>query len=145
MTDIEKKKQKEIADQLESEYSTNSKGHLSMLQGHWNTRTNDPYKNIIKDDKYYAKFLKENLVRGKRISLIEKQKLENELIVHKVTSADKHGVTEKYGEYRMDWKNTIMNSKLFIHQINKPNMPRNLNIIIGTDLGLNIIHQIITN
>ena len=47
----------------------------------WNDRTNEPYKNIIKDTKYYEQFLTEQ----------KRKKLDNkdELIVHKVTLADK--------------------------------------------------------
>lgn len=48
---------------------------------YWKERTNQPYKNIIKDEKYYKQFLTED----------KRKKLDNrdELIVHKVTDVDK--------------------------------------------------------
>lgn len=99
MTELEKRKQHEITNQLSSEYDVKDKNHLTMLRTHWNMRTNDPYKNIIKDDKYFSKFLKENLVRGKRVSALDEKKMMGELIVHRVTNADKDGVKEKFDEF----------------------------------------------
>jgi hypothetical protein len=72
---------------LENEYNPTKKIHLKQLHTHWRNRTNQPYKNIMKDTKYYQQFL-------------EKDKLHNinksELIVHKVTNEDKKGVLEDF-------------------------------------------------
>ncbi len=57
-------------------------------------RTNLPYKNIIKDEKHYKKFV-ENPLIGK-INKTTKKKREKELIVHRVTDADKEGVDEEF-------------------------------------------------
>jgi hypothetical protein len=100
ITPAERKKQNDIVNQLNSEYDVKDKKHLSMLNNHWNLRTNDPYKNIIKDEKFYSKFLKENLIRNKIMSDNDKKKMINDLIVHKVTNADKYGVDKQFDQFK---------------------------------------------
>lgn len=96
LSNPEKIKIKEQINKLNSEYDNKGKSHLSHLKTYWNSRTNDPYKSIITDEKYYGKFLKENLVRSSILPDNEKSRLQKELIVHKVTDADTKGVKEKY-------------------------------------------------
>jgi len=81
------KKKKEDKEELEAGYSVLEgvyKTEDSFKKGaskYWKERTNQPYKNIIKDEKYYKQFLTES----------KRKKLDNrdELIVHKVTDVDK--------------------------------------------------------
>jgi len=72
---------------LDNEYNPKQKTHLHELKLHWKQRTNQPYKNIMKDKKYYEKFLQKD-----KLHQIKK----DELIVHKVTNADKLGVVEDF-------------------------------------------------
>jgi len=60
------------------------KENKNNLGKFWNQRTNQPYKNIIKDSKYIDKF-----INRKKIN-------EEELIVHKITDADKEGVDDEF-------------------------------------------------
>jgi hypothetical protein len=81
---IKKENNKEIMDN----YNVAKKDFNTAREKYWETRTNMPYKNIIRDHKYIDKF-------------IGKKKLDNpdELIVHKVTKADKLGVKEKFDDF----------------------------------------------
>lgn len=58
----------------------------------WNKRTNVPYKHIIKDEKYYKKF----------VSDPRKKRKEKELLVHKVTNKDKEGVEEDFDKFNQN-------------------------------------------
>ena len=69
-------------------YDVSVKNMTPDLKKHWAKRTNNPYKNIIKDKKYYEKFLN-------NLNKIEK----DELIVHKVTDQDKEGVKDEYDKH----------------------------------------------
>jgi hypothetical protein len=101
LTKDEKFTQDKEINKLKSEYDNKSDKHLNTLKTHWGERTNVPYKGIIKDDKHSGKFLKGNyLLRKKIIRDKEKKKLENELIVHKVTNADKEGVEDDMDEFK---------------------------------------------
>lgn len=53
------------------------------IENYWKGRTNQPYKNILKNEDY-SKIIKN----------------ENDLIIHKVTSNDKIGIKEKYTEIK---------------------------------------------
>lgn len=64
----------------------------NILRKYWDSRTNQPYKNIIKDDNYVNKFL--NKPAPKTVE--DRKQLEKDLIVHKVTNADKEGVETEY-------------------------------------------------
>jgi len=99
-TKDEKIKQTKEIKELEKEYDNKSKVHLSQLKKHWNERTNEPYKICIQDEKYYGKFLKENLLRKQKLKKDEKKKYENDLIVHKVTDDDKKGVGDQFTKFK---------------------------------------------
>ena len=62
----------------------------------WDKRNNQPYKNIIKDEKHIEKFIK--MTKPKSSSKKDIELLEKEFIVHKVTNADKEGVDEELNE-----------------------------------------------
>ncbi len=64
-------KYREVSNKLESE-----------LKEHWSKRTNQPYKNILKNEDYSKNFKKKE-----------------DLIVHKVTNLDKLGLEEDYNKY----------------------------------------------
>jgi len=74
---FEHKEIKKKHDELEKNYEP-------QRSEYWKDRTNQPYKNIIKDRAHIDKF-----IGRKKIN-------EKELIVHKVTTNDKKGVKEKY-------------------------------------------------
>lgn len=58
------------------------------VENYWKGRTNQPYKNILKDEDY-SKTIKD----------------EKDLIVHRVTANDKLGVKEKYNEIKKNIEN----------------------------------------
>jgi len=69
--------------ELDNKVKNAEKTYKPVLNRYWNTRTNQPYKNIIKDRKHIDKFIN------------KKQIDEKELVVHKVTEEDKKGVEKK--------------------------------------------------
>lgn len=78
---------------LEKEYTKNDKQHLHQLKNLWKKRTNQPYKNIIKDKQHIDKFLTSNT---KKLKHVKKE----DLVVHRVTKADKIGVTKDYNKFQ---------------------------------------------
>jgi len=62
----------------------------------WDKRNNQPYKNIIKDEKHIEKFIK--MTKPKSTSDKDIKLLEKEFIVHRVTNDDKKGVDEELNE-----------------------------------------------
>jgi len=59
-------------EEIEKDYNDRMGDFKQLMEAWWNTRTNDPYKNILKNENYKKLF-----------------KCQNDLIVHKVTSIDK--------------------------------------------------------
>jgi len=71
---------------LNNEYKSKSK-----LKKYWNTRTNQPYKNIIIDEKHINPFYQKGKISTRKIK-------EDELIVHTVTEEDSKQTDNKYKE-----------------------------------------------
>lgn len=65
-------------------YSKSDKDYEEKRKQYWEKRTNQPYKNIIKDEQHINKFLNKKNIDQK------------ELIVHRVTNADKEGVDNEF-------------------------------------------------
>lgn len=78
---------------MENEYDENKPTFQKELRKEWQSRTNNPYKNIIKESQYIDKFLKkENLHinetnKAKRETIMKNR--EKDLIVHTVTDKDR--------------------------------------------------------
>lgn len=77
---------------IESDYNNYKNKLNNELKELHNTRTNVPYKNIIKDPKYLGAFIAKPNPKNET----ERKKLENKLVVHKVTVNDKEGVNDKF-------------------------------------------------
>lgn len=77
---------------VEKKYSTFQTEYKPHLQKLYQSRTNQPYKNIIKDEKYIKNFLCTPVPK----SDTERKKLQKRMVVHRVTNADKEGVDEEY-------------------------------------------------
>lgn len=65
-----------------------------VIKHMWSERTNVPYKKIIQDDNYSAKFLQMKNPKTEK----EIEQLENEFAVHKVTVNDKVGADSRFKE-----------------------------------------------
>lgn len=72
--------------EIKKKYSELEKNYEPSRNTYWKQRTNQPYKNIIKDRAHIDKFI------GK--SQINKE----ELIIHRVSKEDKKGVEEKFNK-----------------------------------------------
>ena len=82
--DKEKQENKLVAEQFKN-YKQVENQYKTTREKYIQERTNQPYKNIIKDEKYINKFIEK-----------PKEKIDQkELIVHRVTNADKEGVEEE--------------------------------------------------
>lgn len=67
------------ADEINNTYTALENGMKGMIEEYWKARTNQPYKNILKDQNYQKKFEKKE-----------------DLIVHKVSDKDKLGLLDDY-------------------------------------------------
>ena len=101
--EIKKKKSvKNQYDAIDDQFQKNLENQKKVLQ---KERTNLPYKNIIKNikdgdnhyEKHYKKFVDNPLIGEADKTQIEKA--EQDLLVHKVTNADKEGVEEEFEEF----------------------------------------------
>lgn len=101
--EIKKKKSvKNQYDAIDDQFQQNLENQKKVLQ---KERTNLPYKNIIKNikdgdnhyEKHYKKFVDNPLIGEADKTQIEKA--EQDLLVHKVTNADKEGVEEEFEEF----------------------------------------------
>ena len=79
-----------LYDNLKCEYDEKDKKFQYKLNEYWLKRTNEPYKNIIKDKQYYEKFLQKE-----KLQLIDP----NELIIHKTGESDKKGFDDECEKY----------------------------------------------
>jgi hypothetical protein len=73
---------------VQAKYNVSGKDYENKRNQYWDKRTNQPYKNIIKDERHINKFLNKKNIN------------EKELIVHRVTDADKEGVDEEFTELK---------------------------------------------
>ena len=78
--------------ELEKEYANRVRDNPNQRAKYWQERTNQPYKNIIKDEKAIKVFLDKPRIANKN----EEKELKRALIVHKVTDADKEGVDDEF-------------------------------------------------
>jgi hypothetical protein len=76
--------------EVEKNYKEKQQNYMKNRDILQRSRTNQPYKNIIKDEKQINKFLNKNYSK-KDENIVMK-----DLIVHKVTDADKEGVDEEF-------------------------------------------------
>lgn len=66
------------------------------LKSYYEGRTNNPYKTIIKDERYIKTFLEKPRPKDNQ----EKELLRKKLIVHKVTDEDKIGVNDDFNKFK---------------------------------------------
>lgn len=98
--DLDIVKKKNFGNQHKEVIKQFKDGLLNQKKTLWTKRTNTPYKNIIKDSKFVNKFTKNPTKKIKK----------TELMVHKVTEADKEGVEEDFEELKV--KNTTHDGEL---------------------------------
>jgi hypothetical protein len=77
---------------FELKYRAAQKDYPSEQKKYWEERTNQPYKNIIKDEKAIRTFLDRPRAESKE----QQDELKRALVIHKVTNADKVGVNQKF-------------------------------------------------
>lgn len=105
----EKRNQKDKISVLEKEYNPKDQKHLSDLKGIWNKRTNLPYKNIT-DKKHHEQFQKKEKLHNLK---------EEELIIHKVTNADKKGVKQHFSKIEKNRKDYNKELEESIYSVSK--------------------------
>ena len=73
---------------IKKDYNSKEKEYFKERDELWKIRTNQPYKNIIKDEQQVKKFINRNNID------------KSELIVHKVTNLDKQSVDKEYSQFK---------------------------------------------
>lgn len=86
------KKVDEKDKEIEKKYKVAEKEYPSEKSKFWEGRTNQPYKNIIKDERMIKTFLERPKAENKE----QQEELKKALVVHRVTDADRKGVEEDF-------------------------------------------------